>query len=317
MKKVFLFAALAAMAVAACTKPQFVTPEGSVLEDGTKVQYAKGLVIEEIYYTSSPVEGKDSSDDDQYIKLTNTSSETIYADRVMFVSQYVDGFITSTGAYYTYPELPDGLVVTDMFMIPGNGKEHPIPAGGSIVLAIHANNYAEENPNAVDLSKADFEFYDGENEFFSDTDNPDVPNLDVWFKSSFTITLFHHRGLESFAIVRVPEGETAENIMTNRHWSGEKHMIFNEYDFVNDIAEDDAFVIPADWVLDAVNCTTKDSYYQNPWGPKFDAGWTGVGDFSDDVDSYGKSVARKVVDGKLIDSNNSTNDFKVSTPSLK
>lgn len=76
MKKVFLFAALAAVAVAACTKPQFVTPEGSVLEDGTKVQYAKGLVIEEIYYTSSPVEGKDSSDDDQHIKLTNTSSET-------------------------------------------------------------------------------------------------------------------------------------------------------------------------------------------------------------------------------------------------
>ena len=312
-----LFAVIAAVAVAACTKPEFVTPEGTVLEDGTEVHYAKGLVIEEIYFTGSPVEGSESADDDQYIKLTNTSSETIYADRVMFVNNYVEGFITETGAYYTYPELPDGLVVTDMFMIPGSGKDHPIAAGKSIVIAIHANKYVDENPNAVDLSKADFEFYDGENEFFPDTDNPDVPNLDVWFKSSFTVTIFHHRGLESFAIVRVPEGETAESIMTNRHWSGEKHMIFKEWDFKNDIAEDDAFVIPAEWVLDAVNCTTLDSYYQNPWGPKFDAGWTGVGNFSEDVNNSGKSVARKVVDNRLIDSNNSTNDFKVSTPSLK
>lgn len=306
---------MAAALLAACTKPEFITPEGTQLEDGTQVYYAKGLVIEEIYFTGSPVAGEDSGDDDQYIKLTNTSSEVVYADRVMFVSNYIDGFITETGAYYTYPELPDGLVVTDMYMIPGNGTDHPIKPGESIVLAIDAKKYTDENPNAVDLSKADFEFYDGENEFFPDTDNPDVANLDVWFKSSFTVTIFHHRGLESFAIVRVPAGETPESIMTERHWSGTKHMIFKEWDFDDDIAEDDAFVIPASWVLDAVNCTTPASYYQNPWGPKFDAGWTGVGD--DDVNKYGKAVSRKVVDKRLIDSNNSTNDFKVASPSLK
>ncbi|MBQ3873613.1 MAG: hypothetical protein II791_07405, partial [Bacteroidales bacterium] len=70
MKKTMLFAAIAAVAVAACTKPEFVTPEGTVLEDGTEVHYAKGLVIEEIYFTGSPVEGSESADDDQYIKLT-------------------------------------------------------------------------------------------------------------------------------------------------------------------------------------------------------------------------------------------------------
>ena len=48
-------------------------------------------------------------------------------------------------------------------------------------------------------------------------------------------------------------------------------------------------------------------------------GWTHCGKIDKDPERYGKSVLRKRGnDGKLIDTNNSTNDFTPdSTPSLK
>ena len=50
----------------------------------------------------------------------------------------------------------------------------------------------------------------------------------------------------------------------------------------------------------------------------FDAGWTHAGDYDKDPTRFGKSVRRKVVGGKLADTNVSTNDFTPNaTPSLK
>ncbi|MDT3357102.1 MAG: DUF4876 domain-containing protein [Bacteroidota bacterium] len=50
----------------------------------------------------------------------------------------------------------------------------------------------------------------------------------------------------------------------------------------------------------------------------FDAGWTHAGDFDRDMSRFGKSVRRLSVDGKLVDTNNSTNDFiPNATPTLK
>lgn len=278
--------------------------------------HAGELVIEEVYFTGSVIESSDSSDDDQYIRLTNNSDHTVYADGILFVTNFISGTKSSVGAYYEYPELEDGLAVTDMYQIPGNGTDVPVEPGKSLILALAAQNYKAENANSFDLSKADFEFYD-ENDFLPDTDNPDVPNLNIWFKSSATITTLHKRGFESYAIVLPPKDETAESIMTNRHWTGTYYFHFNEYNFDYDIADEDVWVIPAGWVLDAVNCSLEDSWYRNPWGAAFDAGWTHAGDYDGDASRYGKSVRRKVENGKLVDTNNSTNDFTPSaTPTL-
>ena len=274
------------------------------------------LLIEEVYFTGSVIEGSDSSDDDQYIRITNNSDYTVYADGVLFVTNFISGTKSSVGAYYEYPELEDGLAVTDMYQIPGNGTDVPVAPGQSLILAFAAQNFQAENPASFDLSKADFEFYD-ENDFYPDTDNPDVPNLNIWFKSSATITTLHKRGFESYAIVLPPKDETAESIMTNRHWTGTYYFHFNEYNFDYDIADEDVWVIPAGWVLDAVNCSLEDSWYRNPWGAAFDAGWTHAGEYDGDATRYGKSVRRKVENGKLVDTNNSTNDFTPSaTPTL-
>jgi hypothetical protein len=180
------------------------------------------------------------------------------------------------------------------------------------------DNVIEGNSNAIDLSRAHFEFY-GENDIYPDTDNPDVENLDIWFKTSRTITSLHNRGFESYAIVIPPYDETAETIMTNHHWEGSYFFHFNEWNFDYDLADEDVWVIPDEWVLDAVNCCTEDSFYRNPFPAAFDAGWTHAGDYDRDPARFGKSVRRKTdAAGKMVDTNNSTNDFVPNcAPSLK
>lgn len=286
------------------------------------------LLIEEIYFTGSPIEGSTNSSDDQYIKLTNNSDHTIYADRVMFVTSFITGTVTSVGAYYEYPALEDGLAVENMYVIPGDGDDHPVAPGESLILALAALDYTnsyvsdeetvEGNTQAIDLSKADFEFYD-ENEYWPDTDNPDVQNLEIWFKASATITMLHKRGFESYAICLPPYGETAESILENRHWTGTFTFYFNEFVIPRQLDTQDVWVIPGEWVLDAVNCSLADSFYQNPWPAAFDAGWTFCGEYDGDPARMGRSVRRSLdARGKLVDSNNSTNDFTPNaTPSLK
>lgn len=274
------------------------------------------LLIEEIYFTGTAIEGGFASED-EYFKLTNNSDHTIYADRTVLVFNYIQGDKSEVGAYYEYPELEDALAVTTMYAIPGSGKDHPVEPGKSLIIAIHAQDFSAENPGAIDLSHADFEFYD-ENENYPDTDNPDVENMDIWFKQSRTITLLNRHGLASYAIVSVPKNEDAASIMENRHWSGTYYFHFDEWNFDFEIADDDAWLIPGDWVLDAVNGSIQDSFYRNPWGAAFDAGWTHAAEYFGDMERFGKSVRRKVQDGKLVDSNNSTNDFiHGTTPSLK
>ena len=282
------------------------------------------LLIEEVYFTGSLIEGASTSSNDKYIRLTNNSDHPIFADRVMFCKNYIEGFITNVGAFYTYPALDtEGIAVTDMYVIPGAGTDYVVYPDESIIIALDAQNFSEDNPNAFDLSNVDFEFNDGVIDV-EDSDNPDVPDMEVWYKKLHSMTLFHNRGFESYAIVLPPANETAETIMNNHHWTGTYTFDFTNaatgqsYHFEYDIADDDAFLIPAEWVLDAVNCSTEDVFYRNPWGSAFDAGWTHAGDFDGDISRFGKSVRRLSVDGKLVDTNNSTNDFiPNATPTLK
>ena len=210
------------------------------------------LLIEEVYFTGSPIEGSTSPSMDQYIKLTNNSDRVVYADGVLFVTNFITGTITSVGAYYEYPELEDGLAVNNMYAIPGKGDEHPLAPGESLILALAAIDYTasyqdgdnviEGNSNAIELSRAHFEFYD-ENDIYPDTVNPDVENLDIWFKTSRTITSLHNRGFESYAIVIPPYDETAETIMTNHHWEGTYFFHFEGYGFTDKVERNGSFEI--------------------------------------------------------------------------
>lgn len=278
------------------------------------------LVIDEIFFSGFAIpesDNNDSVDGDQYIKITNTTGETLYADGVLFALSETYSQLSSTGAYWAYPDLPDGIGVSTIYQIPGNGTDVPVEAGKSVVLAIAAQNFKAENGVGCDLSKADFEFYDEGSEYYPDTDNPDVPNLVNWFKSSWSLTSLHNRGYESYAIALVPAGMTSESFMKDHAWEGKRVMDFNGYHFERDI--EGAYVIPNDWVLDAVNCAVVEGLGTLAFNATVDAGYTNVSTIDRDPERFGKSVLRKRdADGKIVDTNNSTNDFEVCTsPTMK
>lgn len=273
------------------------------------------LVLDEIFFSGFIIpesNNSDSIDGDQYIKITNTTSETLYADGVIFAVSETDSQVSSTGAYWAYPDLPDGIGVNTLYKIPGNGTDVPVEAGKSIVLAVSAQNFKSENGVGCDLSKADFEFYDEGNEDYPDTDNPDVPNLVNWFKSSWSFTSLHDRGYGSYAIALAPAGMTSDSFMKDHAWTGNRVMDFNGYHFEEEIK--DAYVIPNDWVLDAVNCAVVEDLGTLAFNAVVDAGYTNVSTIDRDPERFGKSVLRKRdAEGKIVDTNHSTNDFEICT----
>lgn len=274
------------------------------------------LVIDEIFFSGFTIpesDNSDSMDGDQYFKLTNTTDETLYADGVIIALSETYSQVSSTGAFWAYPDLPGGVGVSTIYAIPGKGTDVAIEAGKSIVLALSAQNFKSENGVGCDLSKADFEFYDAGSEYYPDTDNPDVPDLENWFKSSWSITALHDRGYESYAIALPPAGTTGEKFMEEHPWEGKKVMDFNGYHFERDIT--DAYVIPNEWVLDAVNGAVAEGLGTLAFNATVDAGYTNVSSIDRDPERFGKSVLRKRdADGKIVDTNNSTNDFEISVP---
>lgn len=86
------------------------------------------LVLDEIFFSGFIIpesNNSDSVDGDQYIKITNTTGETLYADGVIFAVSETNSQVASTGAYWAYPNLPDGIGVNTLYKIPGMVRMSP------------------------------------------------------------------------------------------------------------------------------------------------------------------------------------------------
>lgn len=112
---------------------------------------------------------------DQYIELYNLSDSTKYLDGMMVMRFSGNNDGKGPGA----DEFDDGNIygAVYIFKFPGSpGEEnYPFPPKTFLVLASDAVNHTNTLSNSVDLSNADWEFY---NQFSTiDIDNPSVPNL--------------------------------------------------------------------------------------------------------------------------------------------
>ena len=278
------------------------------------------VLIEEVFFTSNalPTTGKpDKFHGDQYFKITNNSDELLYLDGLM-ISEAKYPSSTRTPFEFLEPIKTEACGVGTVYVIPGNGHDVPVEPGKSLIIANNAQNHLATNPNSFDLSGADFEWYDKSTSASNqDVDNPDVPNLDIWFTYSLSIWVLHDRGYEGYIISLPPYGVTRDSYLENYKWEGKyiNHSLVG--DFEMSIAS--AYKIPNSWVLDGVNCAVEQYFQYTSWDESIDAGWTHCGKIDKDPERYGKSVLRKRGDdGKLVDTNNSTNDFTPdSTPSLK
>ena len=266
---------------------------------------AKGndFIIEEIFFagTATP-EGKQYFGD-QYIKLYNPTDRVLYADGLVLADSE---FLTVTKIDYTPNIMAEAFTAGSMVQIPGTGTQYPVQPGKSIVIAEQGINHKENNPNSIDLSKADFEnFYPPR---VKDVDGVGVTNN----INLHGIFIFNNRGNRSYVIARFPEGTTTTTLQYDY-----------EYKVGTKLMQRQALKIPNNWIVDAVNLSTKTGFEWIVTSSSLDSGWAYVANDEKDTSHYGKSVRRKVLsekNGKLIfkDTNNSTDDFEIlTTPTLK
>ncbi len=297
----------------------------NIMQMGATASASVGeLLIEEIFYTKNLVESTGQPDNfagDQYIKITNTTDHVVYADRLAIGESYIFTDAQSIIPTSWNPDKrPTHCPVGVVFVIPGDGDDYPIEAGGSILVAAGAQDYTTANPNSMDLSIADFEWYDqSTDDAVIDVDNPEVTNVEIWFTPSLTLTWFNQQGNKGYVIAYIPEGVTAESFLEDYKWEGTVAEDWSEWEM--GIMEDDitnAYLFPNEWVLDAVNISHETIFTNLAFDATLDAGYTYCGETTTPAARCGKSVLRKRdASGKLVDTNNSTVDFTPSaTPTV-
>ncbi len=277
---------------------------------------SQGFVFEEIYFTGSTTPENKQYSADQYFKIFNNSDQILYADGLAIAESE---FMTIDKQDYSPDIMNQSFSADFIFVIPGNGTEHPVEPGKSLVIALQGSNHLEANPNSIDLSHADFEFYDvTNNDKFPDVQNPAVPDLDKWYSSTFTYTSLHNRGFKSYVLAKMQIDK--ETYLKDYFYTATYEFKFNGQVFP---MSKDTYHIPNSWIVDAVNCSIESDFQWLVTDPSLDAGWTHCGKVDHDKNRYNKSVRRKiraVENGRTIleDTNNSTNDFEADAePSLK
>lgn len=294
----------------------YVSSEAITTTDKTKtiqlfIKATKGdLILEELFFTGtlSP-EGKQYNGD-KYFKIYNNSDETLYADGLLIVQSE---FLTVEKQEYRPNIMATDFAAGAIIMLPGSGKDFPIEPGKSIIVAEDAINHKELNPNSIDLRTADFEIY---NEEMDDVDNPSVKNSLPIFSSM----IMHNRGFTSYVLARLPEGMTSSQYLNQYSYTYEYDFVFGEDSFP---MSNDAYKIPNDWIIDAVNLSVQSEFQWIVTAPSLDASWTYSGTVDRDSNRYGKGVRRKTLSTSangnriLVDTNNSAKDFSAQVkPSL-
>lgn len=237
----------------------------------TMISFPSTIVINEIYYCG-PV-NRAFYFFDQYVELYNLSADTVY----------LDGMLVARSLQRKHPTMETNDFVQGIYLyrFPGEpltGRDYPLAPGEFTVLASDALDHSSYITNAVDLSDAEWEFY---NPYGGDLDNPaqNLVNQLPEKSSDFLINLSHNG-------VILADGSD--------WYYGE----FNEagtYQYVH---------IPISTVLDAVEyCSNPE--LQKEITTRLDAGFAGIGMLK----YSGKSVERQIPG---FDTNNSTLDFVIT-----
>lgn len=158
------------------------------------------FVIAEIFIPGTYNEAGKQYNGDQYIRIYNNSDKVLYADGLIFMESQ---FQTTQKYQSVDPDIMDeAIAVGSVVAVPGSGTDYPVQPGESFILCDNAINHKEANPNSIDLSKANFEWYI---ESKQDVDNPAVPNLDVYYCYSKTIWVLNKQEIALMLLADYPK----------------------------------------------------------------------------------------------------------------
>ena len=147
------------------------------------VGVSSGLVINEIYYCG-PV-NKAKYVYDQFIELYNNSDTTVYLDGLILCR--------SRQTFNPGKDTLDYVQVIYIFQFPGTpkvGRQYPVGPHEYVVIAQDAIDHSQYIETALNLSHADWEFY---NPYGAEIDNPapNVTNVIPENSQDFIINLWH------------------------------------------------------------------------------------------------------------------------------
>ena len=268
------------------------------------------LVFSEIYVVGSYNATATGGLRDSYFRIYNNTDHTIYADGLgiaesALVNARTNMFEVITEANNRQVNFTAGTI----WVIPGNGTDYPIQPGESIKIVDQAFNWDAEVPGALDHSDADFEWVDDDPR---DTDNPSVANLLKWYCYSLTIWMPANLANRSYALVKFPDGMTAEEYLKD---------YYGPYDYIHTIGtqkrNEKAYIIPNSWIIDGVNLGNNEAFVYGALGDAIDISYSPCSDIDKDKERFGKVMRRKVAsvmqDGRIVlkDTDDSYNDFKL------
>lgn len=293
------------------------------------------LMIQEIFYfgTWHPNRGKIGKMDtgykyeyDQYIKIVNPTSETIYLDNYALALSAIDSndvFRTLTPSNF----FNDHVLLSTVLKFPGNGKETPIKPGATILLAAVAANHTADsgdpnneeehylgNPNSFDFSKGvDFVWLTPEQasvfgaKMFVGrmTKTPNllpIFNLDENWDNSFDSSKGSLLNLTQYSTVMLIELQKPVADLKQKEYVGTIHYTGSHS------GDRKGLKIPNKWVTDAVRICYKGDKQVDVVSATLDKGcqW---------VEKHGQSLIREHNGKNWVDNNNSTVDFKAKPAS--
>ena len=273
------------------------------------------LIFSEIYAAGSPNAAGTSGLKDSYFRIYNNTDQTIYADGIGIAeSSFTNAANNNFEILTPANDRETNFTAQTIWVIPGNGTEHPILPGQSIKIVDQAIDWSEQVAGALNHTDADFEWYDDHK---LDTDNPSVPNLNKWYSYSATIWIMNNQCNKSYALVKFPEGMTAENYLASYNGT---------YTYIGatgkEMTNNKSYLIPLTWIIDGVNLGTNDSYENGALSKTIDISHAAISDITRDPKRFGKKFVRKVSNEAngvtyLQDTNDSAADFHVTAATNK
>ena len=265
------------------------------------------FIISEVFFTGTLRPTGNQYYGDDYVKIYNNTDHVLYADGLTFL----ESKFTTTQKYNYRPNvMATAFTVQAIYTIPGSGTDYPVQPGEELLICDTGIDHRVANENSFDLSHADFEWYDVSTSPTNlDIDSPTVPNLDKWYCYTLSFFLLHNRGFKAWALARIPIDK--EQYLSQYLYRYNYEIIVESGTYP---MSQQAYKMPNEWIVDAVNCSVEAEYAWNVTHSSLDRGYAYCGTMDHDKTRYFHSVRRKMLylkDGKpvLKDTNNSSEDF--------
>ncbi len=316
----------------------------------TKIDH---LLIQEVYYGGTYYtrtdKGKENTipyKEDKYIKICNPTSKTVYLDNYALAVHFFDPtYRIELRDEFNFMKTHFG--VSTIVLFGGNGTQHALNAGASVVIAQEAIDHrlkkekelkedAEEDFDSykgldrfLDLSKADFQWAtkDGDDNIINKGNIMKPLYSEGEWENIEEMRDFDVKSSSVIALIKLDD--TPENIKKTFQEEAkyEKAEDMAKRKYYKNIAyktgghhgkQSSLLTIPYKWVEDVVTICPDRDFKWSLVTLQIDKGHKGVQETGNEkIEKHaGKALARKFDGKKYVDDNNTTSDFEVVNASL-